>query len=121
MIEVDIIIPVHNAEQTLRETLDSALSQQKNEAFTDEEITIYVCCYDDASTDTSLEILTEYQERYKQDLCDKFKLTDGAIETQLFVSSSSDGISRCWLCPKPRHRLAPPYNCRRVLSLYAGQ
>ncbi|GKY95284.1 hypothetical protein MPSEU_000490400 [Mayamaea pseudoterrestris] len=84
MIEVNIIIPVHNAALTLRDTLDSALHQRRSESH---EIIVYVCCYDDASTDASKEILSEFQQKSKSG--DK-----SIIETHLLVASSPDGVSR---------------------------
>ena len=57
-IEVDIIIPVHNAAETIRETVKSALGQVGSKCLS-KRLTIYVCCYDDGSTDDSLTILRE--------------------------------------------------------------
>lgn len=54
-IRASFIIPVHNAAQTLRRALDSVLSQTVKE--------IEVIAVNDASPDTSLEILTEYAQR----------------------------------------------------------
>lgn len=51
---VSIIIPVYNAEKTVRDTLDSVLMQ----TFTDYEVIMT----DDCSTDCSYEILCEYAE-----------------------------------------------------------
>jgi glycosyltransferase involved in cell wall biosynthesis len=86
-VEVDVIVPVHNAAATLRETLQSALRQvwpcrgrcskadDSHDAGDDEsyryitsssvaqvEVVIYVCCYNDASTDESWYILQELQK-----------------------------------------------------------
>ena len=65
-IEVDIIIPVHNAAEYLQETVESALAQLTTAATgpssqENNNIDIYVCCFDDASTDNSLEILRNIQ------------------------------------------------------------
>lgn len=54
---VSVIIPVYNVQKYLRDCLDSVLAQ----TYTDYEI----ICVDDASTDTSLGILYEYQQKYK--------------------------------------------------------
>ncbi len=51
---ISIVIPVYNCEEYLRECLDSIL----NQSFKD----IEVYCVDDGSTDTSVDILTEYQQ-----------------------------------------------------------
>lgn len=53
-VKVSIIIPVYNAEQNLRECLDSAVNQTLQE--------IEIICVNDGSTDGSLEILKEYAE-----------------------------------------------------------
>ena len=52
---ISVIIPVYNAEQYLRQCLDSALSQTLTE--------IEILCIDDASTDSSPGILAEYAKR----------------------------------------------------------
>lgn len=56
--DISIIIPVYNAEQYLRECLDSALAQTVKEK--------EIICIDDGSTDSSYLILQEYQGDYKQ-------------------------------------------------------
>ena len=56
--DISIIIPVYNAEQYLRECLDSALAQTVKEK--------EIICIDDGSTDSSYLILQEYQADYKQ-------------------------------------------------------
>ncbi len=52
---VSVIMPVYNAEKYLREAIDSVLSQ----TFTDFEL----IAVDDGSTDSSLEILREYEKK----------------------------------------------------------
>lgn len=52
-IKVSVIIPIYNAESFLRPALDSALAQTLSD--------IEIICVDDGSTDTSLEIIKEYQ------------------------------------------------------------
>lgn len=64
--EVDVIIPVHNASSTLRETVASAMYQiwfPANEEAPTPPV-VYVCCYDDGSTDDSWDILRELQREY---------------------------------------------------------
>lgn len=56
--DISIIIPVYNAEQYLRECLDSALAQTVKEK--------EIICIDDGSTDGSYLILQNYQADYKQ-------------------------------------------------------
>lgn len=57
-IKVSVIIPVYNTEKYLRECLESVLNQTLRE--------IEVICVDDGSTDNSLQILKEYQEKDKR-------------------------------------------------------
>ena len=56
MIDVSVIVPVYNGEKYLRACLDSLLNQTKKE--------IEVIAVNDGSTDSSLEILNEYKEKY---------------------------------------------------------
>lgn len=58
MIKVSVIVPIYNVESYLRECLDSILNQTLKE--------IEVVCVNDGSTDTSLEILKEYEARDKR-------------------------------------------------------
>ena len=53
--KVSVIIPVYNTEEYLRECLDSVVNQTLKE--------IEIICVDDGSTDSSLEILTEYAQK----------------------------------------------------------
>lgn len=54
--KVSVIIPVYNAEKFLRRCLDSVIGQS---------IEKEIICVDDGSTDSSLDILKEYSEKYK--------------------------------------------------------
>ncbi len=90
---VDVIIPVHNAEATIEDTINSAMRQSipstllfddtnttvtndaKNEKYhldgydrcmlNDTEIDVAVCCYDDGSTDKSFQLMEELQKKYE--------------------------------------------------------
>lgn len=53
--KVSVIIPVYNVEKYLRECLDSVLGQTLKD--------IEVICVDDGSTDSSLDILREYEQK----------------------------------------------------------
>ena len=57
-IKVSVIIPVYNAEKYLRQCLDSIINQTLKE--------IEIICVDDGSTDSSLEILKEYEQNEKR-------------------------------------------------------
>jgi glycosyltransferase involved in cell wall biosynthesis len=69
-VEVDIIIPVHNAAKTIEETVESAMHQEiplsifEGTSTIPTTISVTVCCYDDASTDDSFRILQQLQRRY---------------------------------------------------------
>ncbi len=54
-IKVSVVMPIYNAYDYLRPAIDSVLSQTLTE--------IELICIDDGSTDNSLEILKEYQEK----------------------------------------------------------
>ena len=58
MSKVSIIIPVYNADKYLVAALDSALQQTLGD--------IEIVCIDDGSTDSSAEILAEYQKKDKR-------------------------------------------------------
>lgn len=55
MVEISVILPVYNAEDYLRQCLDSLLSQTFND--------FEVICIDDGSTDNSLAILFEFEQQ----------------------------------------------------------
>ncbi len=55
IIKVSVIMPVYNAQEHLRESLDSVLNQTLRE--------LEVICVDDGSTDASLAILREYEAK----------------------------------------------------------
>ncbi len=55
MVKVSVIVPIYNVESYLRECLDSILNQTLRE--------IEVVCVNDGSTDSSLQILKEYQQK----------------------------------------------------------
>lgn len=55
MIKVSIIVPVYNVEAYLKECLDSIINQTLND--------IEIICVNDGSTDNSLDILREYENK----------------------------------------------------------
>lgn len=55
MPKISILIPVYNVEKYLRECLDSAIAQTEKD--------IEIICVDDASEDSSLEILQKYKSK----------------------------------------------------------
>ena len=78
MPKVSVIMGVYNGEKTVRQAVDSILTQ----TFTDWE---FVIC-DDASTDNTLSILNEYKEKYP----DKFVILHN--EKNLMLAGS---LNRC--------------------------
>ncbi len=56
MVKISIIMPVYNDEEYLGESIDSILKQTLND--------IELICINDGSTDSSLEILNEYANKY---------------------------------------------------------
>lgn len=98
-IEVDVIIPVHNAAQTIVETVESAMHQVIPEARTEHDsataaaLSIHVCCYDDGSTDDSWRLLTELTQRNWQEV-ETADQKSTRIPTTLWISQSSDGVGR---------------------------
>ena len=117
-IYVDVIIPVHNAASTVKETALSALHQEIPtslssssspqspilQAFLEKySISVTVCCYDDGSSDDSLEILREIEssesnqnEETATATATKSMMisTTPLIPSRLIVQSSKDGKAR---------------------------
>ena len=62
VVKVDVIIAVHNAETTIEETVKSAMHQETLNS--DVTFDVKVCCYNDASTDKSIDILYALKEKY---------------------------------------------------------
>lgn len=78
MPKISVIMGVYNGEKTVRESIDSIL----NQTFTDWE---FVIC-DDASTDSTLDILNEYKSKYS----DKFIILHNQKNMML-----SGSLNRC--------------------------
>ena len=57
--ELSIIVPVYNVEKYLEKCMDSIINQKTNFSYE-------VICVNDGSTDSSLEILNKYANKYKQ-------------------------------------------------------
>jgi glycosyltransferase involved in cell wall biosynthesis len=78
VVEVNVIVPVHNAEATVQEAVQSVLDQRPSTSVLvgdDKEsphdeyarqitIVIYICCYDDASSDESWSILNAMMQKH---------------------------------------------------------
>jgi Glycosyl transferase family 2 len=103
VIDVDVIVPVHNASETLEDTIRSAMQQVIPPHLVDvfkeisAKLQVHVCCYDDGSTDSSWEILCQLKETYRGDVT-RIKDTDDqnsiVIASRLLIGKSSDTVSR---------------------------
>mmetsp|Transcript_17111 Transcript_17111/g.49115 ORF Transcript_17111/g.49115 Transcript_17111/m.49115 type:complete len:561 (-) Transcript_17111:78-1760(-) len=123
-VNVDVIVPVHNALETIRETVESALYQwiptrlsssggghaeggeQSLNCLSTIDIDVAVCCHDDGSTDDSLKILEQIQRELlslQHTSSDATKTTphptppEGAsrrICTRLLIGTNEDGVAR---------------------------
>ena len=67
--KVSVILPVYNEEPFLRQCLDSIINQTLKD--------IEIICVDDGSTDNSLSILREYEEKDQRSLPDGAGASDG--------------------------------------------
>ena len=107
IIYVDVIVPVHNAALTIRETAISALKQtiptHLKSKFDPYHLDIAVCCYDDGSKDESLSIMYEIKKEREsrekgeckdEDDSDTITYTNGSFSSHLLIGSSHDGSSR---------------------------
>lgn len=115
-IHVDVIVPVHNASETIGETVESALNQwipttlkgsspseESIDCLSNIDVDVAVCCHDDGSTDDSLKILEEIErESSMQHESDETKAAStsppvGAsrrIRTRLLIGTNADGVAR---------------------------
>ena len=78
VIECSVIIPVYNVEKYLRKCMDSIIVQKQN--------SIEIICVDDASTDSSYNILCEYQKK------------DNRIQIYQFLSNRGLACARNYGC-----------------------
>ncbi|CAJ1931962.1 unnamed protein product [Cylindrotheca closterium] len=94
-IVVDVIIPVHNAESTIKEAVCSAMDQciPENLLMDNYEISVNVCCYDDGSQDGSSTILNSLSEKYSKDET-ATNTNENRIPSTLLIGTSSDGKGR---------------------------
>jgi glycosyltransferase involved in cell wall biosynthesis len=100
-IYVDIIIPVHNAAATIKDTVCSALNQdlpnhaskssdelgRHLHALDDIIIDIAVCCHDDGSTDDSFKILQDMKRSMEEKKYDE----DQSPRITFLISQTTDG------------------------------
>lgn len=115
-VHVDVIVPVHNASETIRETVESALNQwiptnlkgsseESIDCLSNIDIDVAVCCHDDGSKDGSLKILEQIQKKSSSlEKSDEMKSAStpppppvGAsrrIRTRLLIGTNADGVAR---------------------------
>lgn len=112
-VQVDVIVPVHNASETIRETVESALNQwipktlngsspseEGIDCLSNIDIDVAVCCHDDGSTDHSLKILEQMSSMQQKSDDTKAASTSppvGAsrrIRTRLLIGTNADGVAR---------------------------
>lgn len=120
VIKVDVITAIHNAEATIKETVRSAMhqeippklihrlillpQQQLHPDFSPNtrkrriHFDICVCCYDDASTDRSMEVLDSLEKETNWEISDATATTNDAterkiitIQTRLLIGSAPTG------------------------------
>ena len=87
--KVSIIVPVYNCEQWLARCLDSIVEQTIDP--------FEIICIDDASTDTSLEILMNYQKKYRNIVLLKSKVNQGAGNARNMGLQKAIGTYVCFM------------------------
>mmetsp|Transcript_19907 Transcript_19907/g.33657 ORF Transcript_19907/g.33657 Transcript_19907/m.33657 type:complete len:511 (-) Transcript_19907:52-1584(-) len=97
VVKVDVIIAVHNAQETIEETVKSAMHQEIPAnlltSLSNVKFDVVVCCYNDASTDKSIEMLYTLKEEYANNASlhhDESKLI---MNTTLLVGTAAEGTS----------------------------
>ncbi|KAL7452905.1 hypothetical protein ACHAWC_004620 [Mediolabrus comicus] len=108
VVKVDVIIAVHNAEETVEETVKSALHQEipahlllddsikKCRGITslsDVKFDVAVCCYNDASSDRSLEILHALKKEHENSKSLSSHEGSKLISTTLLIGTDPEGSS----------------------------
>lgn len=111
LIKVDVIIAVHNAESTIEETVRSAMKQVIPHHLLDRRLTynqsrkdvlefclvdlqfdLLICCYNDASTDKSLDILHRLEHdlsKYPTPDNERCTSSERFIPAKLFIGTSA--------------------------------
>ena len=79
-VRVDVLIAVYNAEETIVETVESALAQTTPSP-SQLAIDIHICCYNDGSTDESWKLLQDLKRRHNE----KQGTGLGKVKTRLWI------------------------------------
>lgn len=108
LVKVDVIIAVHNAEETVEETVKSALHQEipahlllddsikkcrDITSLSDVKFDVAVCCYNDASSDRSLEILHALKKEHDNSKSSSHHEGSKLISTTLLIGTAPEGSS----------------------------
>lgn len=92
LIKVDVIMAVFNAEATVEDSVRSAMHQvmppNKSPASGMLDFDICVCCYNDASTDGSLELLKRLEKEFHSV---EESASTGVLQTRLLIGSAQGG------------------------------
>jgi hypothetical protein len=95
VVKVDVIIAVHNAQETIEETVKSAMYQERRAhlqtSLSTVKFDVVVCCYNDASTDKSIEILNTLKEDY--DAANASLRESKLINTTLLIGTAAEGTT----------------------------
>ncbi len=89
VVKVDVIIAVHDAEETIEETVKSAMHQEILNS--DVTFDVKVCCYNDASTDKSIDILYALKEKYDNNESLQHDESKLLMNTTLLIGSAEEG------------------------------
>ncbi len=118
MADISIIVPIYNAEEYLKECLDSAVNQTLKD--------IEIILVDDGATDSSPKICDEYAEKdaricviHKDNggVCDARNVGMAAVKTKWFTFLESDDWLPLDACEKLVNK-AKAYNADFVLGTY---
>ena len=99
IVKVDVIIAVHNAQETIEETVKSAMNQEIPEhlipslPLPNTTFDVAVCCYNDASTDKSLEILYRLKEDFENSASLESDESDNNLKPKILIGTAAKGTS----------------------------
>ena len=92
VVKVDVIIAVHNAQETIEETVKSAMHQEIPAhlltSLSNVKFDVVVCCYDDASTDKSIDLLYTLK---KEDCANASLRESKLMNTTLLIGAAAGG------------------------------
>lgn len=94
-IEVDVIVPVHNASATIQSAVESAMSQSVDgerfqHSWWAKLLSVHVCCFDDGSNDSSWELLKAMKARFGAKKDDQKDSRQFLIPSTLWIDKQPD-------------------------------